>query len=321
MAVLKEIAISSIQPNLVALRDVDRENAQYLELRDSIDGIGLMEPIQVAEGKADENGNIYYTLINGLQRFSCHQDLGIETIPCHVLDWDENQMQIGQLAANLKRVDTKPSDVTRALMRILNSSPTMTIPRMAKELHMSPTDINQRLNFKRLNPEIMERVDAGAIPVMSAVALSKLDPEDQVEFMAMAETLSYEEFTAIATERIHEVTKAKREGRDKASPTFVPVPRARSLKVLKEEYEAKFPMIRELVKDISNPVEAAIRVLEWTICLDPDSVAVAQEKWNQQQAEKERARIERANIAAKKKQEAAAKAQAKAQELLAEMEA
>ena len=318
MAKLKNIAVASISANLVALRDVDREDQQYLQLRDSIDTMGLMEPIQVAEGPKVE-GKLTYTVINGLQRFSCHQDLGIDNIACNILPWDENQMQIGQLAANLRHIATKPSDVTKALHRILNSSPTMTVPRMAKELTLTQQYIGQRLGLKRLGDVIMERVDSGNIPLMSAIALSRLDADDQVAFMAQAETLTHDEFCATATERYHATQKARREGRDKSAPTYVEIPRARSLKVLKEERELQYPTIRELVKDLKSPVEAAIRAIEWTITLDPASIAVAKEKYEQQQAEKVRAAEERKVAVAKKKQEAAAAASAKAQEELAKI--
>ena len=89
---LKNIPISEIKENPVALRTVKKDSQAYAELVDSIRNVGILNPITVRTVSDPATGTSYYVLVDGLHRFSGAQDAGLTEIPAHVLSIAEGDV-------------------------------------------------------------------------------------------------------------------------------------------------------------------------------------------------------------------------------------
>ena len=91
-----EIEIEKI---IVGQRFRGASAVKVLELADSIQEIGLLEPIVVAS----ENGG--YRLVAGLHRLEAFRRLGRATIPAQVIEGDKNDLELAEIDENLKRAE------------------------------------------------------------------------------------------------------------------------------------------------------------------------------------------------------------------------
>jgi ParB/RepB/Spo0J family partition protein len=104
---LKEIKLTDIHENPVALRSVNRQLESFQGLVDSIREKGVLNAILVRELKNEETGETYYGLIDGLQRFSASQDAGRETIPAKVVSMSD--AEVWRLRSSRTSTASRPS--------------------------------------------------------------------------------------------------------------------------------------------------------------------------------------------------------------------
>lgn len=306
---LRNVPISSIRENQVALRGVDKEDAQYLSLRHSVGKYGIQLPITV-RAKVEDGVEIF-EIIDGLHRYSAALDNGLTDIPVSVKDADEVSVLELQIAGNLCKVDTKPAAYADQMKRMFLLNPTMTVAEMAERTSQSPAWVHQRLSLTKLVPEIQALVDDGTIKLANAYALAKLPKDEQPNFIEQAATMENGEFGPTVTNRTKELREAAREGRQAAPQEFQPVAHIRKTSDIKAEFDN--PSVGPAILAASGATTAAEgfrSALEWVLQLDSASVEkakVAYETRKAQQAEaKNKATLEREE---KKQREAAEKAQ------------
>jgi len=317
-----EVPMDKIRLGKYSLRDVDRNTEDFQRLRDSIAATdGPMLAIVVREIDDPENpGQTAYGLIDGLQRFSCCQDLGFSKIPARVIDMEDADVAAAQIIANHSRIETKPVEYTKQLHRMLNSSPTMTLDELANQLHVSNKWLSDRLSLAKLHEKIGKLVDEGAIPLGHAFALAKLQPaEEQIQFLETAQTMGIQEFSGTVQNHIKAVRNAARTGRDHHDGEFVPVPHMRPVKEIKLQLET--PTAAEIVctkAAAKTPIEGFTAAIQWVLNMDPDRVEqLKQEFVDRKRAESER----RAKQVAERAEQRAAEARKKAAEVEAEVAA
>lgn len=303
------VKISQIRENPNALRTVNRTTEEYLGLVDSIRKQGVLNPILVRECKDPQTGELFFGLIDGLHRFTASQDAGLEEIPVHIKSMDDVGVMLAQMMANVHKVETRPVEYSRQLVRILALDPLLTTTQLADQLAKSPTWLNDRLGLTKLTPEIAELVDEGKINLSNAYALSKLPSEEQPNFLDRAMTMQPQQFIPTANARTKELRDAKRQGRDPNAVTeFQPVAHLRKLAELKSELENK-EIARVLTQGVDSPVDAFSLGIAWALHLDPASAQAQRDKDAARKKEledaKERRKQERA---AQKEKEAADKA-------------
>jgi ParB/RepB/Spo0J family partition protein len=287
------------------LRDVDRKHPQYIELRNSVELDGILEPISVRKIADPETGDISYEIINGLQRYSACQDLGIKTIPTQVLEADDVKVLALQIQANLHRVDTKPAQFGKQLRRIMALDPSIEIADLAKKIAKSVTYVHQRLQLTTLDDNIAKLVDNGSICLSNALPLSKLPKEEQKNWAEDAVKQEPAEFVPRCTARVKSINDSLRKGKKPGKQSFTPVARLRRLSEIKTEMD-KMEAAKKLCSD---PKEQAgfSKGVEWVLNLDAASVKAAKEKFEAHKKEKgDRKRARREEIA-KRKFEAAQK--------------
>lgn len=312
---LKHINVSEIYEPEESLRKVDRTTEGYLGLVESIRLKGVMNPITVREVQ-DEEGKIIYGLVDGLQRLSASRDAGKESIPCHVIDVEEGKLLESQIIANVHKIETKPVEYSKAILKIIEGNPLLSREELATSLAKTPSWLSERLGLLKLTEEIAKLVDSGEIKLSNAYALAKLPPEEQPDFVDRALTMPPQQFTPTVNARVKEIRDAKRKGKDTGPAEFQPVPILRSRAEILQELEQS-QLMPKLIKGIDNVADAFKMCLKWCLNLDPASAEMQKIKDEERKAEKKR-QLEKSKVERTRKR--AAEAAKKAADLKAEAE-
>jgi ParB family chromosome partitioning protein len=315
---LKFIPIAEIRENPIALRAVNKQDEGFTGLVESIKKEGIITPISVREIKDPETGQKYYSLIDGLHRYNAAIEAGLDQMPCYVKDADDAKVLELQLMANIHKVETRPVEYSKQLVRIFGNNPLMTQAELSVKLGTSPTWIAQRLGLVKLTKSVADLVDDSTIPLSNAYVLAKLPPEEQANFVERAMTMGAAQFTPNVNARIKELRDAKRQGRDAAPVEFQPVPHVRKLGELKSELdqpESLLTLVRE--QNLKSPAEIVKATLAWVLSLDAVSVQIARDKDAARERESNDAKLARKAEREAKKAAAAAETQKAAQEMTA----
>lgn len=301
MGMQLSIPVTQIRENQASLRPVHKENAEFLELVDSVRVHGILNPISVRKMVDKETGEEYYSLIDGLHRYWSAVEAGLSEIPAHVMDaTDIGTLQL-QITGNLHRIDTKPVEYANALKRLMASDPLMTINDLAKMVHKSTTWVSERLNLGKLDPAIGKCVDEGKINLTNAFALARMPVEEQPAFVERAMTMQPEEFAGVCAERRKELAKARKEGRAANPEIFQPQPYMRKISEVKDEMtgHAAGPAIIAAL-GVTTPQAAWDLAIAWVLNMDPESQEAQRRRDEERRLKAEKAR-EEASLERKKK--------------------
>jgi len=314
MEKFRTVALSEIRENPAALRSVNRQAESYLGLVDSIKEKGFIGTIIVREATDPETKESYLELVDGLHRFSASKDAGIEEISVNVTTMDDAAVLEGQIMMNIHKVETKPVEYSKALLRILAMNPMMTEAELATKLGKSSSWISERLGLNKIdNAEIVELINDGKICLANAYALAKLPPEEAASFVDSAMTLPTAEFVPTVNARAKEIRDAARQGKDAAPVEFQAVAHLQKVGEIKAALENQGVIIALAAQNGVSDVAGAIKLtLEWCLHLDSISVEAQRAKNDERIAAKaesaEKRKRERAEKLAKKKQSEAADA-------------
>lgn len=314
---LERIALDQIRANPVALRDVSRESEAFQELVESVKSLGVQQSILVQEKPGDDGKR--YELIDGLQRFTASQEAGLLDIPAHIVEKSEADALIAQVVGNAVRVETKPVEYARALLRILSHNPTWTESELAAKLSKSPSWISKQLGLLKLHDKIKPLVDGGEIPVANAAVMAKLPQDEQLDWLERAQNTPNQEFAPAVLARVKEIRDANRRGEDAGAEQFTAVGHFRK-KPEVEEILRDDSAISTIVRDLdiagqADSIQAAAELgfkvgLQYVLHLDPRSVEAARLKWEQKKKDREEAKKRReAERAEKRAREAQARAE------------
>lgn len=292
MSNLRTVLLSDIKENPVALRAVDRENEQYLFLVQDVKRRGVLQPITVRE--QEEDGVPYYEICDGLHRYSASIDAGLGDIDVKIINADDAEVEETQIVANLIRVDTKPIDYTKQMLRMMTRNPLMTVPELSKRISQPEAFINLRLSLLKLDPTIQALVNEGEIKLNNAYALSKLPTEEQHNFTDSAMTQQPAEFVPAVQARAKELRDAKRAGREAGDVVWEPKAHTRKMGELKSEFVngEVGPAICASV-NAESASEGFHAAIAWVINLDNASVESQRAKNDQRLADREAAKVRR----------------------------
>lgn len=125
------------------------------ELANSIDKVGLLEPILVAP--AQNLGK--YEIILGQRRFLAHQELGKKTITAGILDEhiDEMQAKVLSVTENLVRRDLNRKDLIDVCTYLYKRYDSM--KDVAQETGLPYNKVRELVKYDRLIPELKKLVD------------------------------------------------------------------------------------------------------------------------------------------------------------------
>jgi ParB/RepB/Spo0J family partition protein len=305
MSELLNIPLAQIRENQVALRGVNRTEETFKELVDSVRTHGIITPISVRRkptGKDDHPDGKEFELIDGLHRFSAALEAGLKDIPAQVLDKTTEEALVTQILANLHKVDTKPVEYTKALIRLLAAHPLMTEAELANMLSQSPTWVGQRLSLTKLHPDIQNLVNEGRINLSNAFPLTKLPQEEQIQWVEKAMTQGINEFGPAVLKRSKELRDAARKGREANPAEFQPVAYARKMSEIKDEMangKVGPSLIKSIYPNGATPEQAFALAVAWILNMDPlsqeDQRRRDKERKDAAAAEKEKRDAERAS--------------------------
>jgi ParB/RepB/Spo0J family partition protein len=293
MAELKNIPVSDITPQKEGLRSVNTDSEGFKDLCRSIKDNGVLNAINV---RPDGSGG--YILIDGLHRFTATCTVGLETIPAQVLDVNEVEALELQIEGNLQKIETKPIEYTRQLMRIMLQHPERSIEDQAKRLHKSPGWLRDRLSLNKFEGRAAELIEAGTMKVSNAYGLAKLAevaPEEVDDWLERACEMAPEDFLPEVTKRTQEVKKAKAAGRQAPAEATGPALKLRKLGDIKLEYQR----VKASAAVRKDDVHVAGQLAAFEYVLSQDSATIAEWKKTQEEVKKQKEERQREKEAKK----------------------
>lgn len=315
MSKVQNITLKDVRVNPEGLREVDENNPEFAELVQSVAKQGVLLPILVREFKDEESGKTVYGLIDGLQRYTAASQAGLSEIPAHIKDMEEAQILETQIIANAVKVETRPHEFAQQVNKILSMNPMLTLTELAGRLGKSTEWLSKISGLVKLDSEVAKLVDDGQIKLANAVALCRLPKEEQSQNIEAAMSQNTQEFVPMVAARVKEIREARRKGQDAGKKEFAPVAHMRKLGEIKGEIENPTIGAKLIAHTgIKKAEDAFSLALKWVMNLDPISIEVAKQKYEERQNEIAKKRAEAKAERAKKAAEAAAKAQAEAEE-------
>lgn len=310
MGTMRTMDLSEIKVSPAALRQCDTNNEDYISLRDSIAVSGVQQTLLVREKTdtlEDGTSETYFQLVDGLQRYTACKELGIEAVDVKVGDLSDIEALQAQLITNVHRVNTKPIEYTKALIRLMGLDSSLTIPDVAASIAKSSEWLNQRFNMiNKLDSRLLELVNSGQVSITNALQLAKLPKEEQFDFAQQAQTETSVNFVKTVKDRVSEINKAAKEGRETQERKFELTIKQRKLSEIKAANEDG-SFASALVSSV-QPVDlvAAVQLgIQWVLSIDPVTAATREGVYNETEAlrdeKKAQAKVERDKKAAAKK--------------------
>ena len=112
---IRQIPVIHICPNESQPRtEFSRE--ELIELSSSIQENGLLQPLTVRKGKQNK-----YELIAGERRLRASILAGLDTVPCIVIQCDDQQSAVFALLENLQRVDLGPFEEAEGIESLIHT--------------------------------------------------------------------------------------------------------------------------------------------------------------------------------------------------------
>ncbi len=317
---LLHIPLDQIHEPDESLRKVDVETEEFQGLVDSVKLTGVMNPINVRQFEDPENpGKVIFGLVDGLQRFTAAKFAGLKDIPAQVLSIEAGELMEAQIIANAHKIETRPVEYSKALVKVLENNPLMTRSDLAGKLAKTSGWISERLGLLKLTEEIGALVDNDEIGLSNAYQLAKLPQEEQASFVDRAIAMPPAQFAATVNARAKDIRDAKRQGRQAGAAVFEPVAILKSRKDLLTELEggANAANIIKLA-GIDILEDAFYLGLQWALTLDPTGVntqtALEEERKDELERRREANKLKKRESKAKDAADKAARLQTEYQE-------
>lgn len=207
-----EISLELIERNPFQPRR-DFEKSSIDELADSIRKHGVLQPLLVrprGEG---------YELVAGERRWRAAQQVGLEMIPCRVVELEDHQVCEAAIEENLKRQDLNVLEKAEAFRDYLERFGG-TIEDLAKQLSMSRSTVSNMMRLLELPDVVKEAVRQDRISGGHARALLPLSQDAQAE---LAKQIQEQELSVRKTEEaVRQILKAGAAPAEAAEPAAEP---------------------------------------------------------------------------------------------------
>lgn len=279
MSEQRRIKLSEIDRPARSLRPVRRDSLEYIELVNSVQKDGVLQPILVRP-KGER-----YEIVEGWHRYEASIEAGHDDIPVIVKDLTDREVMILQLKCNAIRPQTRTFEYARRLKLLMEEG--LTLTELSGIIDKSPKWIQDQIQLHRLKKEHWTHVEDGTIKASAALALANLPHELQDKFVEEAIVLPAGDFVerASAARRDYQefLLREKQENRKMGA---VP-PTLRQMNVIKTE-----ALKGDVAKDVltacgaKTALEGWFAALSWVLKIDP--VSVARRKAGREETERER---------------------------------
>lgn len=177
-----EISVELIDRNPFQPRR-EFDSASIDELAESIRKHGVLQPLLV---RAIDDG---YQLVAGERRWRAAQQVGLENIPCRVVELEDNQVCEAAIEENLKRQDLNVLEKAEAFRDYLERFGG-TVEELARRLSMNRSTVSNLLRLLELPDHVQAAVRQDRISGGHARALLPLPPDAQMELTQQIEEQS-----------------------------------------------------------------------------------------------------------------------------------
>jgi len=170
--VIKNVPVDKIiVPKIRVTSYYDPEMAELL--RDSVQTVGIMQPLLVAED--GEN----YVLIDGYNRLQQAKIANLKTVPCAVIQGDLKTVLLQNLGLNYMRGKVRPTEMLQ-VVAYLSENYGLDIDQISAQSGLRRDLVEKLLAISRCDPAVVSALDAGEISLTHAHEISRLpDPEAQ----------------------------------------------------------------------------------------------------------------------------------------------
>ena len=178
---------------------IDRPTQDLAQLMDSIERVGIAEPLIV---RPRDGGG--YEIIAGHRRDYCAKTIGLETRPVIVREYSDEDADILVVDYNIHRDDLLPSEKAKAYKLRLDAMkrkagrPTknsaqvgqnfegrVSVEILSEQVQESRMQIQRYIRLNNLIPSLLEQVDSGTLKfVPAAESISYLTEKEQI-YLAM----------------------------------------------------------------------------------------------------------------------------------------
>ena len=165
-----QIEVSKIVPNPNQPRKEFADEA-ILKLADSIRQYGIIQPLTVRQ---TGDG---YELISGERRLRASKELGMETVPCVIMNVNEMKSAEMSIIENLLREDLNIFEQAHAIETLIDTYD-LTQEQIAKKLSNSQSFIANKLRLLRLGDEEREKILKNNLTERHARALLRIYDTD-----------------------------------------------------------------------------------------------------------------------------------------------
>ena len=152
-----------------------RDPKKFGEIVDSIENIGLKQPIKVSPAKGAD-GEVAYNLVYGQGRMEAFLALGQTEIPAIVTDLSEQDSLLVSLIENVARRQPRPGELFRAIGDLIERG--YTNRKIAAKIGYSAEYVGSIRRLLEAGEErLLVAVETGKIPLRVAIAISVADDE------------------------------------------------------------------------------------------------------------------------------------------------
>ncbi|MBL8816882.1 MAG: ParB/RepB/Spo0J family partition protein [Planctomyces sp.] len=177
-----EIALELIERNPYQPRR-DFDQASIDELAESIRKHGMLQPVLV---RPKPNGDAGYQLVAGERRWRAAQQIGLESVPCRVLEFEDRKVSEASLEENMKRQDLNVLEKAQAFRDYLERFGG-TIEELGRQLSMNRATVSNMMRLLELPSVVQDMVRADKISGGHARAILPLAEAQQVELARQIE--------------------------------------------------------------------------------------------------------------------------------------
>lgn len=165
------VKVAELYPSPLNLR---KNYGNIDELAESIQEHGILVPLIV---RADGIPITGYEIIAGHRRYQAALKLGLDIVPVHIHNLDDDQAQAMIIVENLQREDVTMLEQAEGIRRLRASG--LMREEIAKKIGKSVVYVDQCLALERLSAASREQLEQGHISAAHAVELVSLKPADQ----------------------------------------------------------------------------------------------------------------------------------------------
>ena len=202
MRIIQLVPAAEVFPYSRQPYTIDRPTSDLVRLMDSIEHIGIAEPLIVRP--RDAGG---YEIISGHRRDYCAKAMGLDTRPVIVRNYSDEEADILVVDYNINREDLLPSEKAKAYKLKLDAMKRQgrrtdltslqlgeklgkktSVKILAEQATDNVTSIQRYVRLNKLIPPLLDAVDAGTLKfVPAADFLSHLSEKEQTYLLLVME--------------------------------------------------------------------------------------------------------------------------------------